>query len=373
VADGQYLKVSVTFQRANTGGSPVLYDLTILANQPPVAAAGGPYTVDEGSTVVLDGSDSSDPDGDPMTFNWDLDNDGGFETSGVTLSYTGIDGPSTTPVTLQVCDPYGECDTNSTTITVGNVPPAADAGPDQTVYRNDLVSLAGTWTDPAGAYDDPYAWTWDVDGDGSADFNGSASYGTSINQSTSFALGGFYDLTFTVTDKDAGYDDDTVTIQVLNKPPVCANAAPSTPTIWPVNHKFVPINVLGVTDPEGDTITINIDSIFQDEPVDTTGDGKFVPDGMGVGTATAAVRAERAGTAKVPGNGRVYHIGFTATDLYGAACSGEVLVGVPHNTGSTPVDGGALYDSTALVAAASNARLATDDDSLHLFLPSIAR
>ena len=66
--------------------------------------------------------------------------------------------------------------------------------------------------------------------------SGSASYGTSINQSTSFALGDLDDLTFTVTDKDAGYDDDTVTIEVLNKPPVCTIATPSTPTIWPVNH-----------------------------------------------------------------------------------------------------------------------------------------
>ena len=74
------------------------------------------------------------------TFNWDLNNDGVFETPGVTLSYTGIDGPYIEYVTLQVCDPYGECNKDTTTITVGNVPPTADAGADQTVYRNDPVS-----------------------------------------------------------------------------------------------------------------------------------------------------------------------------------------------------------------------------------------
>lgn len=43
-------------------------------------------------------------------------------------------------------------------------------------------------------------------------------------------------------------------------------------------------------------------------------------DGCGVGMATAAVRAERRGV----GNGRVYHIGFTASDGYGRVCTSEV-------------------------------------------------
>jgi hypothetical protein len=101
-----------------------------------------------------------------------------------------------------------------------------------------------------------------------------------------------------------------------------------------------------VTDPDGDAITITIDSIFQDEPVDTLGDGNFVPDGQGVGTPTAYVRAERSGTKEVPGDGRVYHIGFTAVDGFGASCSGEVAVGVPHDVKDAPIDGGPLYDST---------------------------
>jgi len=131
-------------------------------------------------------------------------------------------------------------------------------------------------------------------------------------------------------------------------PADCSEAVPSIDTIWPPNHKFVPVNILGVTDPDGDDVTITIDSIFQDEPVDTVGDGNFTPDGQGTGTDTAEVRAERIGTKKVPGNGRVYHIMFTADDGNGGLCSGEVLVGIPHDQGGgvVPVDEGALYDST---------------------------
>jgi hypothetical protein len=100
--------------------------------------------------------------------------------------------------------------------------------------------------------------------------------------------------------------------------------------------------VVGVTDPNGDAFTLTIDSIFQDEAVDAPGSGNTAPDGQGVGTSTAQVRAERAGG----GNGRVYHIGFSAVDEFGGACSGEVLIGVPHNKKAVPVDDGALYDST---------------------------
>lgn len=131
-----------------------------------------------------------------------------------------------------------------------------------------------------------------------------------------------------------------------NRPPDCTQAAASSSRLWPPNHKLKDIQVLGVTDPDGDPVTIVIDSIFQDEPVDGEGDGNTSPDATGVGSSTARVRAERSGQ----GDGRFYHIGFTASDPGGASCTGEVLVAVPKSKGrkwwSNPVDGGALYDST---------------------------
>ncbi len=135
----------------------------------------------------------------------------------------------------------------------------------------------------------------------------------------------------------------------LNTPPVCSAASPSIDILWPPQHQFVAVEVLGVTDPNGDAITITIDSIFQDEPVnvaDDGDDGNTAPDGQGIGTSIAEVRAERAGL----GNGRYYHILFTADDGYGGTCSGEVLVGVPVSKGAegAPVDDGALFDSTII-------------------------
>lgn len=137
-----------------------------------------------------------------------------------------------------------------------------------------------------------------------------------------------------------------LTVKLANEPPDCSKATPSVASIWPPNHQFVPVSVLGVTDPENGAVTIKITAIRQDEPLDTTGDGKFTPDGKGVGQATAELRAERTGTPKVPGNGRMYHVSFTATDAGGASCTGVVKVGVPHDQSSPIVDEGPKFDST---------------------------
>jgi hypothetical protein len=131
-----------------------------------------------------------------------------------------------------------------------------------------------------------------------------------------------------------------------NEPPDCSAAYADPTLLWSPNHRFVPISILGVTDPDGDSLAITIDSIWQDEGVKAKGSGNTAPDGRGVGTSIAEVRAERVGG----GNGRVYHIGFTADDGNGGVCTGNVKVGVPHDQrpGATAVDNGANYDSTLM-------------------------
>lgn len=128
----------------------------------------------------------------------------------------------------------------------------------------------------------------------------------------------------------------------LNHPPDCSGAVASVTKLWPPNHKLAGISIQGVTDPDGDAVTLTVTSITQDEPVNGLGDGDTSPDGFGVGTANPQVRAERSGT----GNGRVYRINFKGTDAKGAECTGAVAVGVPHDKKDTPVDDGQNYDST---------------------------
>jgi hypothetical protein len=100
---------------------------------------------------------------------------------------------------------------------------------------------------------------------------------------------------------------------------------------------------LGVTDSDGDPITITVDAVSQDEPVNGTGDGDASPDAMGLTTSSVQLRAERSGT----GNGRVYRIFFTASDRKGGICRENLLVTVPLNRGrhSVAVDDGPIYNS----------------------------
>jgi hypothetical protein len=164
-----------------------------------------------------------------------------------------------------------------------------------------------------------------------------------------------YDTTFKPPAQEALYEDnafrssdhDAVIVGlnlVQNVPPSCADAVPTTDILWTPNHQMVAIGIRGVTDLDGDLFTINIDAIFQDELVNGDDDGNTSPDGDGIGTSTALVRAERDGG----GNGRYYHIFFTATDSAGNHCSGVVQVSVPTSRGrnGAAVDDGPLYDST---------------------------
>lgn len=135
--------------------------------------------------------------------------------------------------------------------------------------------------------------------------------------------------------------------RITNQAPVCDAAAPSLAELWPPDHSMRNVTITGVTDPDGDAVSITITGIMQDEPVNAVGDGSTSPDGAGVGTSTAQVRAERSGT----GNGRVYEISFTASDGRGGSCGGTVAVGVRHSQGKGPkggpaVNDGATYDST---------------------------
>lgn len=139
-----------------------------------------------------------------------------------------------------------------------------------------------------------------------------------------------------------------------NLPPVCTTAVPSIGTLWPPNHKLVNIAINGVTDPDGDPIAIVITGITQDEPVDGKSDGHTAPDGAGVGSPTASVRAERSGK----GNGRVYAISFSATDGAGS-CQSMVKVGVPKKKGGLAIDSGQRFDSTVVPP---NFKPGDDDD-----------
>lgn len=131
----------------------------------------------------------------------------------------------------------------------------------------------------------------------------------------------------------------TFTTTPGNVAPDCAAAFASPATLWPANGRLVPITISGVTDPDGDPLTLAVTGVRQDEALGRAG----TPDAVGIGTATAQIRSDRNGK----GDGRVYHLTFTASDGQGGTCTGTVRVCVPHDQGRgrTCVDGGPLFNS----------------------------
>jgi probable HAF family extracellular repeat protein len=83
-------------------------------NNPPVAVVGPDQVVHCHTTVVLDGSESHDPDGDALTFEW---SSGGL-VLGTNATLSGTFSYGVNLVTLKVTDPCGASDHKSVTVTV---------------------------------------------------------------------------------------------------------------------------------------------------------------------------------------------------------------------------------------------------------------
>src|SRR4029453_14175152 len=102
-------------------------------------------------TGSFTGSGSSDPaPGTPLTYAWDLDDDGLFDdATGPTASWTYQNGVYTPE--LRANDNQGASDTDSVTITAGNTPRTATPPSPASSLRwkvGDTISFSGTATDP---------------------------------------------------------------------------------------------------------------------------------------------------------------------------------------------------------------------------------
>lgn len=151
-------------------------------------------------------------------------------------------------------------------------------------------------------------------------------------------------VTFAAADQCAALAECSVTIRVTdNRDPDCSAARPAIAVLWPPNHRLAPVEILGVTDPDGDQVHVAVTAVTQDESRDDRGDGSTCGDAVIGDGGAVQVRAERSGR----GDGRVYRIEFTATDGRGGACDGAVSVCVPHDQrpGATCFDDGQTVNS----------------------------
>jgi RHS repeat-associated protein len=196
-------------------------------NNPPIAHAGPDQSVATESLVTLNGSGSSDPDGDPLTYDWRF----------VSLpigSAASLANPTTVSPTftadvsgeyvIQVVVSDGIVQSSADIVVVvaarPNAAPTANAGPDQTVQKGSVVSLDGSGSfDPDG---DPLTFLWSFI---SIPAGSSATLTNPTTVSPTFTAdrSGDYVIRLVVNDGRIDSAPDSLVVISVNDPPV-ANA-----------------------------------------------------------------------------------------------------------------------------------------------------
>lgn len=219
----------------------------IKQNNQPVANAGGPYTVSEGGTVTLDGSASSDPDGNALSYVWDLDNDGTFETTGMKPTFSRPDNGTFT-VRLKVSD--GGLESVATTVVeVLNIAPLVNPPAPAIIAEGSTYLGSGSFTDPGA---DTWAATVDY-GDGTGVQPLTLS-GKNFSLNHFYPQNGVYPVTIVVTDKDGATGSATVQVTATNVAPL-VNAGPDVT----LNNTRSFAGSGSFTDPGADTWTATVD------------------------------------------------------------------------------------------------------------------
>jgi PKD repeat protein len=228
--------------------------------QPPVPSTGGPYLDAEGAAVPFDASGSSDPQGQPLSYDWDF-GDGSPHGTGVNPTHAYADDGSYA-VTLVVSN-TSKSSTASTTATISNAPPIVDAGADENRFTGQPFALSASFTD-AGVSDAPWATSIDW-GDGSPVMQGTTGAPGAISGSHTYGLPGAFTITVQVTDKDGGNGSDVAVVTVPNRTPVASVGGPYAGN----EGATITFNGTGSSDPDGTSLTYSWD--FGDGSAPATG------------------------------------------------------------------------------------------------------
>ncbi len=202
----------------NESGTATDTKSVTIANVAPTAEAGGPYSGEINKAIQLTGS-ATDPGSDVLTYQWDLDNDGIYETSGQSPQATFKTGGSHT-VKLKVTDDDAGVGTDNAQVSISNEAPVVSVIPPQTITEGgafNSIALDNYVTDPDNA-DSEISWQ----------ATGMSKLAVSIvNRVATITASdpewsGSETITFKATDPGGLFDDDTAifTIQPVNDPPV---------------------------------------------------------------------------------------------------------------------------------------------------------
>jgi PKD repeat protein len=224
---------------------------TADVNAQPVANPSGPYTPFALAPCIFNGGGSTDAYGGlPLQYQWDFDNDGTWDTgwlAATTASHT-YPTPGSYTAALHVRDSFS-CGAGSwtsakvtTTVTVQNNPPHAEAGGPYSGNVGQLISFDGSGSSDSDGTIASYDWNWQ---DGTP-------HGTGVNPTHAFASSGIKTVILTVTDNNGGTGTDSATVDV-NAPPHAEANGPYTGSI----NQVIAFSSAGSTDPDGSIVSFD--------------------------------------------------------------------------------------------------------------------
>lgn len=220
-----------------------------FSNTAPIANAGPNQTVSKFSMVTLNGSGSSDPDNDFLTYQWtqtQKPSGSQAQLSGVTSAH-----PTFIPdiagdyvASLTVSD--GKLNNTSiVTISAYNIAPVANAGQAQYIFSGNQISLDGTKSMDGNGDPLTYAWSFILKPQGSA---ATLSSTTTVNPVFTPDSTGVYRVSLTVNDGTVSSTASIITIYVVTPPAISAK--------WNVPGNFPTIQAAINAASPGDTIVV---------------------------------------------------------------------------------------------------------------------
>jgi hypothetical protein len=191
-------------------------------NIAPRANAGPDRSAAPGGTITLDGTSSRDPNNTSLTYSWRIVSQPSGSNPVLSNATTATptfraDAAGVYTVALTVSDGSltSVADQVIITVATGNLPPVANAGPDQTVTTGQLVTLNGTGsTDPNG---NPLTYSWCLRG---IPQGSTATLNDANTARPTFTpdVAGSYVLCLTVNDGQSGSASDSVVVEARVAP-----------------------------------------------------------------------------------------------------------------------------------------------------------
>jgi hypothetical protein len=207
-------------------------------NMPPSANISEPSngdTFEVGVNIVFDGSNSEDPENDPLAYQWQF---GDQNSSNSMIAMHAYAQTGVYVVTLIVFDGMF-VDSARVVIRVDNTPPIADAGEDMIGFLNTDLVFDGTNSSDPDRFGNIVNYTWDL-GDWTV------RYGATVTHR--YQKYGTFEVLLTVKDDNNGTDSDELEVTIINQKPVSVLDIKTEDTVVDVDIEF---DASGSYDPDG--------------------------------------------------------------------------------------------------------------------------